>query len=183
MRTDGFDAVLGSSSFCLEMNDQGNLALKQEHSYYYQCQLQMVATSRSYCDFVVWSACEALHIERITFNKTFIDEKLKQAERLFWLAIIPELLGKWFTRDHIKLPTVDHDENDDDVGQTEEDDGRWCFCKTPKGGSMIGCEDPSCVTKWFHLSCLRMEKCPKNKWFCPNCYALRSIKKSKSTKK
>ena len=118
--------------------------------------------------------CEALHVERITFNKTFINENLKQAERLFWLAIIPELPGKWFTRDHIKLLAVDYD----DVVLTEDDDGRWSFRKTPKGCLMIGCEDPSCVTKWLHMSCLRMKNCPKNKWFCPNCYALRSVKKS-----
>jgi len=60
----------------------------------------------TYCDFVVWTASGEPHIERILLNQVFIEDKLKQAEKLFWLAIIPELLGKWFMRDHTKLPTV-----------------------------------------------------------------------------
>ena len=64
MRTEGFDAALERPSFCLDRNNNGKLALKYEHPYYYQCQLQMVTTARSYCDFVVWTASEEPHIER-----------------------------------------------------------------------------------------------------------------------
>ena len=68
MRTEGFDAALERPSFCLEMDDDDNLTLKSEHPYYYQCQLQMVATStkQSYCDFVVWSASREIHIEEFS---------------------------------------------------------------------------------------------------------------------
>ena len=83
MRTEGFDAALERSSFCLDRSNDGKLALKHEHPYYYQCQLQMVATTRSYCDFVVWTASEEPHIERILFDRMFIEEKLQQAEKLF----------------------------------------------------------------------------------------------------
>ena len=169
MRTEGFDAALERSSFCLDRSNDGKLALKHEHPYYYQCQLQMVATTRSYCDFVVWTASEEPHIERILFDRMFIGEKLQQAEKLFWLAIIPELLGKWFTRDHTKLPIVAAITDGDD-DSSEDDDGTWCYCQTAKGGSMIGCENSSCAIKWFHMSCLRMKNIPKKKWFCPSCH-------------
>ena len=171
MRTEGFDAALERSSFCLEMDDDENLTLKSEHPYYYQCQLQMVATKRSYCDFVVWSASRELHIERIPLNQAFIEEKLEQAEKLFWLAIIPELLGKWFTRNHTKLPHIVFTTDDHDDPNKDDDDGTWCYCQIPKGGSMIEYENLECPIKWFHMSCLRMKNKPKKKWFCPTCHS------------
>lgn len=178
MRTEGFDAALERPSFCLERDDDGNLTLKSEHPYYYQCQLQMIATKRSYCDFVVWTASGEPHIERILLNQVFIEEKLIQAEKLFWLAIIPELLGKWFTRDHTKLPTVVATTDDD---PNEDDDGTWCYCQVAKGGSMIECENLSCPIKWFHMSCLRMKGKPRKKWFCPSCHSSNG-KHSKASK-
>jgi len=55
----------------------------------------------------------------------FIEERLKKTEKLFWLAIIPELLGKWFTRDHTKLPIVtaitDNDYSSEDNGVTAKE--------------------------------------------------------------
>lgn len=169
MKTRTFEDALEKSNFCLEKNDDGILTLKHEHPYYYQCQLQMVATARSYCDFVVWSATEDPHIERIVLDRVFIEEKLVQAEKFFWLAIIPELLGKWFTRDFTKLPIVTAVA--DTENRSEDDDGTWCYCQTAKGGSMIGCENSLCAIKWFHMSCLRMKKSPKNKWYCPSCHS------------
>ena len=37
---------------------------------------------------------------------------------------ISTLLGKWFTRDHTKLPILAAADDDD----TSEDDGMWCYC-------------------------------------------------------
>ena len=42
-------------TFCLSELSEGKLKLKCDHSYYYQCQLQMFVTKRNFCDFVVWS--------------------------------------------------------------------------------------------------------------------------------
>ena len=28
------------------------------------------------------------------------------------------------------------------------DDGSWCYCKQPRGGDMVGCENPSCKITW-----------------------------------
>ena len=110
----------------------------------------------------------------------FIKEKLKQAEKLFWLAIIPELLGKWFTRNHTKLPNVVAT-TDDEGNANEDDDGTWCYCQIAQGGSVVECENPSCPIKWFHISCLQMKSNPKKKWFCPSCHSS-SGKLSKTSK-
>ena len=48
---------------------------------------------------------------------------------------ISRLLGKWFTRDHTKLPILAA--ADDGVGDdtSENDDGTWCYCQIAKDGS------------------------------------------------
>ena len=59
---------------------------------------------------------------------------------MFWLAIVPELLGKWYTRHDTTLPqsaaSIDLSSEDE-----VEDDGTWCYCKTVKGCEMIECEN------------------------------------------
>ena len=57
------DAAESNSDFCLNLKD-GNLHLKNTHSYYYQCQLQLYVTKYRYCDFVVWTT-QSIHIERL----------------------------------------------------------------------------------------------------------------------
>lgn len=71
------------SNFCLTRNCEGTLVLKQEHAYFYQCQMQMSVTHTTYCDFVVWSPSGIYHMERIEINIDFIEQKLQQAEKLF----------------------------------------------------------------------------------------------------
>ena len=48
--------------FCLEKLSDGTLKLKRDHSYYYQCQMQIFSTRRAFCDFVVWSSiCRSIN--------------------------------------------------------------------------------------------------------------------------
>lgn len=66
-----------------------------------------------YCDFVVWTPAGKLHVERLFPDEEFLSSRLPQAEKLFWLAIVLELLGKWFTREHT-VSSVTNSVNDDD---------------------------------------------------------------------
>ena len=66
-------AVLDLPNFCLTKDKGSSLHLKRDHAYYYQCQLQLYATQRLYCDFVVWTEAN-LHIERIIKDKLFLKE-------------------------------------------------------------------------------------------------------------
>lgn len=46
---------------------------------------------------------------------------------------------------------------------------QWCICRRRSFGQMIFCENPLCVTKWFHMDCLKLTTAPKGEWFCHNC--------------
>ena len=61
--------------------------------------MQMIVTHTTYCYFVV---CSPSGIYHIVIHKDFIEQKLQQAEKLFWLAVMP---GKWYTRKHTELPS------------------------------------------------------------------------------
>ena len=78
------------------------------------------------------------------------------------MLVLPELLGKWFTRSN-KQP-VNPPET-----EAEEDDVSWCYCKTNKGGNMIRCDNESCPIQWFHQECVQMSSVPDDKWLCPLC--------------
>ena len=150
--------------------------LKRNHSYYYQCPLQLFVTQRLYCDFVVWTQ-QDIHIERITKDEVFLQEKLPYIDKFFNICILPELLGKWFTRSHsLKVPC--------DVSEDTEDDTRkWCYCQESKGEEMICCDNKKCGIGWYHLDCLQMGKLPKGKWLCPTCHASSTSKGTKKKEK
>ena len=57
--------------FCLQENEDGSLKLKQDHSYYYQIQMQMMLCHVEYGEFVVWREGGSIHHERILFNSDF----------------------------------------------------------------------------------------------------------------
>jgi len=132
---------------------EGKLSLKKEHPYIDQCQLQIITTTRLFCDFVVWGPSDDLHIERIFLGQSFIEEKLNQAEK-FWLAILPELLGKWFTRTNTQFPvvnTISPNNDSNEFKDEDSDDRTWFYCKMARGSTMQGCENPLCNIKWFHI--------------------------------
>ena len=143
------DAV---ASFRLDVLPTGKFQLKRNHSYYFQIQLQMFASKRGYCDFVVWTT-EELHIERITLDEDLMKESVPKAERFYKLCILPELLEKWFTRSPVQLGT----EQTLQLDAVEDDDGSWCICKEDKGGRMIGCDNKTCTVKWYHLECVNLQ--------------------------
>jgi hypothetical protein len=111
------EAADGLRNFCLDELPGDKLELHHDH---YQCQLQMFVTRRVFCDFVVWSPKE-VHIERITLDEALIQTAIQTAERFWRLCVLPELLGKWYTRK--QYPNVQstalHTRTE------EEDSGRW----------------------------------------------------------
>ena len=112
--------------------------------------MQMAVTNTKYCDFVVWSPYGIYHMKRINISRDFIEQKFLQAEKLFWLSIMPELLGKWYTRKNTELPKITLQS-----AEEEEDDGTWCYCQAVKGGEMIACENPSCTIRLKYIMLLK----------------------------
>ena len=91
------EAVLDNSSFFLA-DDGGSLALKEDHMYYYQVQLQMKLCHMRYCDFVAWREDGELFHQTVELDSDFINSAIRDIEPFIKSAILPELVGKWFSR-------------------------------------------------------------------------------------
>lgn len=127
-------------------------------------------------DFVVWTKSELACI-RITKNVAFIEEKLDDAQHFFIYGILPEIIGKWYSRKPVAtadgvvhLPkskaqaTVDRNDDDDD-----DPEKLWCYCSKPAFGEMNMCDNKKCTIRWDHYDCLCLKETPKGKWYCPSC--------------
>ena len=73
------------------------LIVLKEHPYYYQLQLQMKLFGVDCCDFVIWREDNIVR-QRIPFDIKFISEALEKIPALVKLCILPELVGKYFTK-------------------------------------------------------------------------------------
>ena len=91
-------------NFCLE-NVDGSLLLKRNHAYYYQIQLQMKICEVEYCDFVFWGD-ESVFYERILIYTEFIDNAIEEAQPFIKLALLPKLVGKWFSGQTVATTTL-----------------------------------------------------------------------------
>lgn len=58
------------------------------------------------------------------------------------------------------------------VGDTPAGSKKYCSCGDHASGMMICCDDPGCVTKWYHFKCLNMQIAPKTTWKCPKCLSI-----------
>ena len=131
----------------------------------------MKLTEVDYGDFVMWSDSE-LVIIRIAFDGDFINSAIEKATVFFKHGVLPELLGKWYTKPPVQKNsseciTSSHNEVTDYAGESSEE--CWCYCRGEDIGEMILCDNERCEIKWFHTSCLRITKIPKGSWFCPDC--------------
>jgi hypothetical protein len=77
----------------------------KNHSYYFQIQLQMLMSSRSFADFIVWKRNGFL-ILREEIDKEFLVENIEKAQRFFYQIIMPELLAGYFTKKMVKSGNV-----------------------------------------------------------------------------
>ena len=104
------DAASQDRTFCLKEVD-GSLQLDNSHAYYYQIQTQLFVCNVEYCDFCVCTFVEddeskGLHIERIYKNETFWSDCISKAEQFFKTCLLPEILGKYYTRPNSILTQV-----------------------------------------------------------------------------
>lgn len=147
-----------------------------------QVQCQLFCTRRMYCDFVVWTT-EDIHIERVYPDEQFWLSSIQKAQVFFRNAVLPELIGKWFSRP-AKPPTTAVSmlpvESDTSLPTTSAEDKFYCYCRGPESGEMIACDNSLCPYVWFHFDCLKLRAPPRSKkWFCPDCRKLPQFKKRK----
>ncbi|CAC5361531.1 unnamed protein product [Mytilus coruscus] len=75
----------------------GSLRLDKGHAYFYQIQCQLMVAEVQSCDFVVWTKAD-FYKERITIDNLFCIDMVERSSLFFKKAILPELIGKVYSR-------------------------------------------------------------------------------------
>jgi len=91
LRKSIFEVSLESPSFCLK-NSSGKLHLKENHQYFYQVQAQLYVTRLPWCDFVVWTPNKEIHVERIYYNQSFIEQAIAKARTFYFDVFLPSIV-------------------------------------------------------------------------------------------
>ncbi|WEL39680.1 chromatin remodeling protein [Encephalitozoon hellem] len=55
------------------------------------------------------------------------------------------------------------------LGEMGKNEKLYCRCGRPPFKSMIACDSPDCVRKWFHFECVGLASTPRAPWTCPEC--------------
>jgi len=140
-------------------------AVRKDHRYSIQMQLQMYVCDVAYCDLVVWQV-DSILIFRVYRDDQFTDSFLPQLRDAWVKHIVPELLTR-----RISSPSVPSVQPvSTSAVATSDVPYDYCICKKNIGGRMIGCDNSDCQYKWFHLECLKMKRVPrKSCWICRCC--------------
>jgi len=170
--------------FCLIKHGTG-YQLDRKHPYYSQVQLQLFVTDTEFCDFVVWTEA-AVFVQTVHFNKDFVREMLPKMDHFFITGILPELVGRCFSRTqpcHSQSQALPQDETDSNVGQHEteslqpptqsQNEEVYCTCNRGEDeDDMVACDNKDCSIEWFHFFCVGIKSKPKGRWYCPECRKL-----------
>ena len=129
-------------------------------------QAQIFLCQAKFVHFAVWTP-KGIHIDGIEPSLEFFHVVLEKVKTFYLQAILPEILGKSYSR---KKLTPCSNKNSS-PGEEEHRTELWCYCNKPEetGKAMIGCDNPNCPIEWFHMECLNMESIPRGKWCCPDC--------------
>ena len=131
----------------------------------------------TFCDFLIWREQELL-VTRVYMDEEFLVNAIAKATH----SVLPELLGKWYTKEAVCIPIVTDAvaENRGTSGsvniisQTTDINAtaghkKWCYCNKEESGKIIACDSDWCPIQWFHTRCLKIHRVPKGKWYCPEC--------------
>ena len=150
--------------------------LKKDHDYFYQIQTQLGCTGMERAYFVVWTAVD-IHVEEIEFCQVTWDKICAESEILFKTAILPELVGKFYSRPSkvLQSTSLNTTVNNNDNSKNVAEDESFCYCEQGEFGTMICCDNNACSIGWFHYPCVNVESKPKGKWYCPDCRKLQQF--------
>ena len=81
-----------NASFCLKEKN-GEMELSSAHSYYYQIQTEMHVTRLLWCDFVVWSPIENPFVQRVHYNKAFMEMAISRAKMFYFEKYLPSVVS------------------------------------------------------------------------------------------
>ncbi|EDO41537.1 predicted protein [Nematostella vectensis] len=159
-----FENYATKPNSCLEKVD-GEMFLKRQHSYY-QVQQQLFATKKGFCDFIVCgftdTAATFIH-ERIMPDECHWNHVLPKLSQFWRYCILPEILGRWYTRRSHLLKAVEGCKS-------------LCFCRVETEELTMKCHNEECPISLYHPSCLKISEFPVN-WLCPHCQRLPEFKR------
>ena len=139
------------------------------------------------CDFIVWTPKDIV-IQSIPIDELFLQTKLVELQHFFVNAILPEIIGKWYSKKPITdlkgIVSEPCSNNSISTSATLDEESEdytrsWCYCNKPSYGDMILCDNKSCTIQWFHFDCLSIRGPPKSKWYCPSCRKLSKFNRKK----
>ncbi|KAL3885168.1 hypothetical protein ACJMK2_025263 [Sinanodonta woodiana] len=142
---------------------------------------------KSYKGLDAYNQFVYLHIEQITFDSEMWNEMCAKTKHIFVTAILPELIGKFYSR----LPNTNILSasacNSSRSGESETsscitNEELWCFCNQVESGRMMCCDNDKCKLKWFHYLCLGISCAPRGKWYCPDCRKLSQFQSKRGKK-
>ena len=141
------------------------MSLDTSHSYYYQVQCQLGVSEVEKCFFVVWTP-DILHVEEILIDTSFFEANMTAANILIERAVLPEIIGCWFTK-----PREESEPVNASSSSSTSDKDTYCYCnRIDDGSKMICCDNDNCPSgQWFHYKCVNIKRAPRGKWFCRDC--------------
>ncbi|KAG5868358.1 hypothetical protein JTB14_012502 [Gonioctena quinquepunctata] len=125
----------------------GRLSLKEGHEYYYQVQMQLALTGLKTCHFIVWSKKDFAHC-LVPFDEEFWNRESSKAKDFFSKVILPEALGKYFTKSQ--------------PGPSKTVPALYCLCQQEDGK-----RNP--MIAWESGHCVGLSEIPGENWICDFC--------------
>ncbi|XP_011409178.1 PREDICTED: uncharacterized protein LOC105316073, partial [Amphimedon queenslandica] len=147
--------ALADKNYFLKKDQSGKVSLDIKHKYHAQVQAQLSICERPYCDFICWTT-EGIFVQRIAKDEDFLSKHLPQLKRYFIEYLLPEILTH-------RLLVSSEEPCSASINDV------YCLCRKEEYGEMIACDNSSCTVEWFHMDCVKLNKAPKGKWFCPTC--------------
>ena len=166
----------------------------------YQCRCNANFFAYKGITVILWCTEEDIHYERIYPDESFWMENVSRIKQFFNTAILPELVGKLYSRGSESAgststtpvespsplcdPTLDTSAEPSILTPFTSSTKKFCYCQGPdEGDLMLGCDNPGCKYEWFHLQCLKLASLPTSKqWYCPDCRKLPCFKRKRNKK-
>jgi hypothetical protein len=92
---------------------------------------------------------------------------MDKATEFFKYGVLPELVGKWYTRvpltsPDMQLPMQESSSSSEPTKTPQTStEQKWCYCNGEESGNMIGCENDDCAIQWFYVECLKSSVYPR----------------------
>lgn len=105
-----------------------------------------------------------LFVERIAPDPNFWTIATREAREFFVNGILPEIMGKRYTRALVPCSK--------NLPSSDDDDAYWCICQQLiEDSTLIRCDNMNYKIKWYHPSCVQLKEIPQDKWLCPQCFS------------